>query len=62
MHYLHMIRMDPSWYLQKFWWAAVLFGGILIVVTACKNRSRNAKARKRVIKPEYRGVDDNEYQ
>lgn len=43
MHYLHMLRTDPSWYLQKLWWTGVLFGGILIVGTALMNRRRNRK-------------------
>ena len=44
MHYLHMIRTDPAWYLQKLWWAGVLFGGILIVGTALRNRRRNRRS------------------
>lgn len=43
MHYLHMIRTDPSWYLQKLWWAGVLFGLILMVTVALKNRRRNRR-------------------
>ena len=66
MHYLHMIRTDPAWYLQKLWWTGVLFGGILIVGTAFRNRRRNGKKAAReeqkvTIKPDRRSHDDNEY-
>lgn len=48
MHYLHLLRTDPSWYLQKLWWTAVLFGLVLIFVTALRNgRRRKAAAEKK---------------
>jgi hypothetical protein len=44
MHYLHMLRTDPAWYLQKLWWTGVLLGGLLIVGTAIRNRRRNRRS------------------
>ncbi len=57
MHYLHMLRMDPAWYLQKLWWAGVLLGLILILVTAGKNRrrARTAKAKAEKASPPESG-------
>jgi hypothetical protein len=63
MHYLHMLRTDPAWYLQKLWWTAVLFGGLLIVGTALRNRRRNRRAvseqsKVAVLKPAGKGRDN----